>query len=32
MTTIEFLESHFWELWWLVAWLGICLANWGVKK
>jgi hypothetical protein len=31
MTTIEFLESHFWALWWLVAWLGLCLANWGKK-
>jgi hypothetical protein len=31
MITIEFLESHFWELWWLVAWLGICISNWGKK-
>jgi len=29
MTTIEFLESHFWALWWLVVWLGICFANLG---
>jgi len=32
MTTIEFLESHFWALWWLVWWLGACIANWGMKK
>ena len=31
MTTIEFLESHFWALWWLVGWLGACIANWGKK-
>ena len=29
MTTIEFLESHFWALWWLAVWLGACIANWG---
>jgi hypothetical protein len=32
MTTIEFLESHFWALWWLVAWLGLCLAEFRGKK
>ena len=31
MTPIEFLESHFWALWWLAVWLGACIANWGKK-
>jgi hypothetical protein len=32
MTTIDFLESHFWALWWLAVWLGACIANFGGKK
>jgi hypothetical protein len=31
MTTLGFLESHFVELWFLVAWLGWCISNWGKK-
>jgi hypothetical protein len=32
MTVVEFMDAHFWALWWLCVWVAACIANWGIKK
>ena len=32
MNIVEFMDAHFWPLWWLCVWVAACISHWGIRK